>query len=189
MTRDHDTWQLYVPVPYGCVLVTCMRQQHRLFHGNQLFCYQQNIKTVVKLICRSLSMSTVGMSYGWGIGTFVSYGRIHGWPSTQPGTCTQPCPIVHTAVPPLFTQPCPHCSHSRAPGEQWARLCVFTLQGCVQAARLCRGSPVELLSLPYDMNSTGLKKYIQWPFYATVLGSNRSFKRQNMFNEIEQEST
>ena len=50
-----------------------------------------------------------------------------GWPSTQPGTCTQPCP---------------HCSHSRAPGEQWARLCVFTLQGCVQAARLCRGSPV-----------------------------------------------
>ena len=30
----------------------------------------------------------------------------HGWPSTQPGTCTQPCPIVHTAVPPLFTQPC-----------------------------------------------------------------------------------
>ena len=44
----------------------------------------------------------------------------------------------------LFTQPCPHCSHSRAPGEQWARLCVFTLQGCVQAARLCSGSPVEL---------------------------------------------
>ena len=44
-------------------------------------------------------------------------------------------PFVHTAVP--------HCSHSRAPGEQWARLCVFTLQGCVQAARLCRGSPVK----------------------------------------------
>ena len=35
---------------------------------------------------------------------------LHGWPSTQPGTCT--------------------------------RLCVFTLQGCVQAARLWRGSPV-----------------------------------------------
>ena len=47
---------------------------------------------------------------------------------------------------PLFTQPCPHCSHSRAPGEQWARLCVFTLQGCVQAARLCRGSPVNIHS-------------------------------------------
>ena len=47
---------------------------------------------------------------------------------------------------PLFTQPCPHCSHSRAPGEQWARLCVFTLQGCVQAARLCRGSPVVMLT-------------------------------------------
>ena len=51
--------------------------------------------------------------------------------------------LAHSRAP-LFTQPCPHCSHSRAPGEQWARLCVFTLQGCVQAARLCRGSPVGL---------------------------------------------
>ena len=50
--------------------------------------------------------------------------------------------LAHSRAP-LFTQPCPHCSHSRAPGEQWARLCVFTLQGCVQAARLCRGSPVS----------------------------------------------
>ena len=49
--------------------------------------------------------------------------------------------LAHSRAP-LFTQPCPHCSHSRAPAEQWARLCVFTLQGCVQAARLCRGSPV-----------------------------------------------
>ena len=30
---------------------------------------------------------------------------------------------------------------STQPEEQWARLCVFTLQGCVQAARLCRGHP------------------------------------------------
>ena len=52
--------------------------------------------------------------------------------------------LAHSRAP-LFTQPCPHCSHSRAPGEQWARLCVFTLQGCVQAARLCRGSPVILI--------------------------------------------
>ena len=52
--------------------------------------------------------------------------------------------LAHSRAP-LFTQPCPHCSHSRAPGEQWARLCVFTLQGCVQAARLCRGSPVTML--------------------------------------------
>ena len=49
--------------------------------------------------------------------------------------------LAHSRAP-LFTQPCSHCSHSRAPGEQWARLCVFTLHGCVQAARLCRGSPV-----------------------------------------------
>ena len=49
--------------------------------------------------------------------------------------------LAHSRAP-LFTQPCPHCSHSRAPGEQWARLCVFTLQGCVQVAWLCRGSPV-----------------------------------------------
>ena len=49
--------------------------------------------------------------------------------------------LAHSRAP-LFTQPCPHCSHSRAPGGQWARLCVFTLQGRVQAARLCRGSPV-----------------------------------------------
>ena len=49
--------------------------------------------------------------------------------------------LAHSCAP-LFTQQCPHCSHSRAPGEQWSRLCVFTLQGCVQTARLCRGSPV-----------------------------------------------
>ena len=51
--------------------------------------------------------------------------------------------LAHSRAP-LLTQPCPHCPHSRAPGEQWARLCVFTLQGCVQAARLCRGSPVQM---------------------------------------------
>ena len=51
--------------------------------------------------------------------------------------------LAHSRAP-LFTQPCLHCSHRRAPGEQWARLCVFTLQGCVQAARLCRGSPVGM---------------------------------------------
>ena len=50
---------------------------------------------------------------------------------------------MHTVVP--------HCSHSGAPGEQWARLCVFTLQGCVQAARLCRGSPVIMSTYHFQL--------------------------------------
>ena len=62
----------------------------------------------------------------------------------------------------LFTQPCPHCSHSRAPGEQWARLCVFTLQGCVQAARLCRGSPVILQSMEENLSSTSEDRNKKW---------------------------
>ena len=62
--------------------------------------------------------------------------------------------LAHSRAP-LLTQPCPHCSHSRAPGEQWARLCVFTLQGCVQAARLCRGSPVNTSSPMTRCHSTG----------------------------------
>ena len=46
---------------------------------------------------------------------------IHGWTSTQPGIRIQPCPFVHTAVPPLcdiFTGDPPHSralAHSRAP--------------------------------------------------------------------------
>ena len=51
----------------------------------------------------------------------------HGWPSTQPGTCTQPCPIVHTAVPPLFTQPCPGRTMSTAV--------------CIYVAGLCASCP------------------------------------------------
>ena len=53
--------------------------------------------------------------------------HIHGWPSTQPGTCTQPCPIVHTAVPPLFTQPCPGRTMSTAV--------------CIYVAGLCASCP------------------------------------------------
>ena len=74
--------------------------------------------------------------------------------------------LAHSRAP-LLTQPCPHCSHSRAPGEQWARLCVFTLQGCVQAARLCRGSPVKLCSCnehhPCDsIKLWGISSGFQW---------------------------
>ena len=54
----------------------------------------------------------------------------HGWPSTQPGTCTQPCPIVHTAVPPLFTQPCPGRTMSTAVYLRCRAVC--KLSGCVE---------------------------------------------------------
>ena len=37
--------------------------------------------------------------------------------------------LVHSRAP-LFTQLCPHCSHSRAPGEQWARLCMYVAGLC-----------------------------------------------------------
>ena len=90
-------------------------------------------------------------------------GHIFGPDDTRPSTLTIPIysppyngwPSIHSRAlahsrAPLLTQPCPHCSHSRAPGEQWARLCVFTLQGCVQAARLCRGSPVPMYSLKWN---------------------------------------
>ena len=53
--------------------------------------------------------------------------QYHGWPSTQPGTCTQPCPIVHTAVLPLFTQPCPGRTMSTAV--------------CIYVAGLCASCP------------------------------------------------
>ena len=72
--------------------------------------------------------------------------------------------LAHSRAP-LFTQPCPHCSHSRAPGEQWARLCVFTLQGCVQAARLCRGSPVIiclLKNIPCNKENNNKTQHTLW---------------------------
>ena len=53
--------------------------------------------------------------------------QTHWWSSTQPGTCTQPCPIVHTAVLPLFTQPCPGRTMSTAV--------------CIYVARLCASCP------------------------------------------------
>ena len=57
----------------------------------------------------------------------IAINQIHGWPSTQPGTCTQPCPIVHTAVPPLFTQPCPGRTMNTAV--------------CIYVAGLCASCP------------------------------------------------
>ena len=75
--------------------------------------------------------------------------------------------LAHSRAP-LLTQPCPHCSHSRAPGEQWARLCVFTLQGCVQAARLCRGSPVSA----YRMVWTFIFARYWWKQYFLMLNTS-----------------
>ena len=59
--------------------------------------------------------------------TIYSSSCVHGWPSTQPGTCTQPCPIVHSAVHPLFTQLCPGRTMSTAV--------------CIYGAGLCANSP------------------------------------------------
>ena len=56
----------------------------------------------------------------------------HGWPSTQPGTCTQPCTIVDTAVPPLFTQPCPGRTMSTAVCIYLRCRAVCKLPGCVE---------------------------------------------------------
>ena len=71
---------------------------------------------------------------GWLSRTWIAFSKLfvfgrnyHGWPSTQPGTCTQPCPIVHTAVPPLFTQPCPGRTMSTAV--------------CIYVAGLCASCP------------------------------------------------
>ena len=72
---------------------------------------------------------------------FTVFSKVEDFSGIPTGDPLHSRALAHSRAP-LFTQPCPHCSHSRAPGEQWARLCVFTLQGCVQAARLCRGSPV-----------------------------------------------
>ena len=58
---------------------------------------------------------------------FSNRPAFHGWPSTQPGTCTQPWPIVHTAVPPLFTQPCPGRTMSTAVCIYVAGLCASCL--------------------------------------------------------------
>ena len=57
----------------------------------------------------------------------INLNENHGWPSTQPGTCTQQCPIVHTAVPPLFTQSCPGRTMSTAV--------------CIYVAGLCASCP------------------------------------------------
>ena len=73
--------------------------------------------------------------------SYEPFGTAFDWKRIRTGDPLHSRALAHRHAP-LFTQPCPHCSHSRAPGEQWARMCVFSLQGCVQAARLCRGSPV-----------------------------------------------
>ena len=101
-------------------------------HSQQTTIPSHGMLLIGRQLCWSLAVHQHRL---WKIKKFSLWKQNHGLPSTQPGTFTQPCPIVHTVVPPL--------AHGRAPGEQWARLCVFTLQGCVQAARLCRGSLVK----------------------------------------------
>ena len=78
--------------------------------------------SVLLMKCRQLIMK----SETWSTSKEICH-IYHGWPSTQPGTSTQPCPIVHTAVPPLFTQPCPGRTMSTAV--------------CIYVAGLCASCP------------------------------------------------
>ena len=81
----------------------------------------QNKTVAEKLRCKHFCLKRVPPYWA------KTNGPNHGWPSTQPGTCTQPRPIVHTAVPPLFTQPCPGRTMSRAV--------------CIYVAGLCASCP------------------------------------------------
>ena len=105
-----------------------------------------NIYNVFKKYVQCGSNNTVIKYCGWGIppNWDISFGKLgratnfgsfcrkltcnaHGWPSAQPGACTQPCPIVDTAVPPLFTQPC----HGRK----------MSTAVCIYVAGLCASCP------------------------------------------------
>ena len=96
---------------------------------------------LLNCLCRSKKISKLCVT-GLCVGNSPVTGEFPTQRASNTGDPLHSRALAHSRAP-LFTQPCPHCSHSRAPGEQWARLCVFTLQGCVQAARLCRGSPVS----------------------------------------------
>ena len=55
--------------------------------------------------------------------------------------------LAHSRAP-LLTQSCPHCSHSRAPGEKWAQLCVFYIVGlCASCPAVLRVTGVSELEL------------------------------------------
>ena len=86
----------------------------------------------------------------------------HGWPSTQPGTCTQPCP--------LFTQPCPGRTMSTAVCIYVAGLCASCVEG-----HLCRGSPViswnflELLNFVPGSKQVSMRSISETPLAPAIL--------------------
>ena len=92
----------------------------------------------------------------------------HGWPSTQPGTCTQPCPIVHTAVPPIV--------HTAVPRENNEHGCVYLrcravckLPGCVE------GHPWDCIWLISFQNAHILKTCEIFFFFSNILLSKAVF--------------
>ena len=108
------------------------RFQQNLNQINKLSCKKMNIKmSSAKFhpFCSGLNEWTdhSAQSCSHPQGCKIAFLQTHGWPSTQPGTCTQPCPIVHTAVPPLFTQPCAGRTMSTAV--------------CIYVAGLCASCP------------------------------------------------
>ena len=74
-------------------------------------------------------------------GSVISYHIVHvlnhGWPSTQPGSCTQPCNVnTHSRA---------HCSPGARLCEQWGHGSVNNGARLCASARLRRGSPVWMV--------------------------------------------
>ena len=128
----------------GCLVIICLGNERNDLLMNMFYTTMDTQRTVmtvyvtsyVQYYCIKIIHNPFCSQRLWCVASSLP------WSYSYTGDPLHSRALAHSRAP-LFTQPCPHCSHSRAPGEQWARLCAFTLQGCVQAARLCRGSPVS----------------------------------------------
>ena len=131
---------------------------------------------------RQENMSDI-VSVHWQQGKF----QLHGWPSTQPGTCTQPCPIVHTAVPPLFTQPCPGRTMSTAVCIYVAGLCancpaVYTRELCANCFMSWR--PVSNAGLGISKTPSATNWCVQRPKYSVMSRTGTSFNTRIHIYEV-----